>query len=414
MKFQRVKGTKDVYPPESEIREELEKIVIGILKNAGFKPIRTPTFEHTELYLRSTGETSDIVTKEMYTFKDKGGRSLTLRPEGTPGVIRAIIENNLKIPARFYYISPMFRQEKPQKGRLREHYQIGIEVIGEKDPFVDAEVIFLGKHILSALRVKEIEIEINSVGCSLCRKEFKNNFLGYLHDKKELLCDDCKRRLDKNPLRVFDCKNSSCQKIYEKAPKITDFLCNECKSHFEKVKNGLEKFQVEFKVNPKLVRGLDYYTKTVFEMKSGKLGAQNTVLAGGRYDDLFSQLGGPPTPAIGFGFGEERVLLASEGIDYSFKKLTSILPLGEEATDFSIKLLKELRNAGITCVVDYSDKKLSAKLKKADRINADYVIIIGEEELKKKEVIVRNMHTGEQSFVEFEKIVNFFNKKEVG
>ncbi len=405
MQFQRVKGTRDVYPPESIIREELEKRAIGILKNAGFKPIRIPTFEHTELYLRSTGETSDIVIKEMYTFKDKGGRSLTLRPEGTPGVIRAIIENNLKIPARFYYIASMFRQERPQKGRLREHYQIGVEVVGEKEPEVDAELIYIGKKILETLNVKDLKVEINSVGCPGCREEFKKNLLKYLEDKRDKLCDDCKRRLSTNPLRVFDCKKSSCQKVYEKSPKITQYLCEECKSHFEGVKKALSFLGIEFFLNPKLVRGLDYYTRTVFEIKSNKLGAQNTVLAGGRYDNMFCELGGNPTPAIGFAFGEERVILASEGIEYKEKNFLYIIPLGEEAIKIALDFLKKIREKNINSLVDYSLKKLSSKLKKADRLGARYVLIIGEDEIDKKEALLRDMNTGKQVWIPFKKLV---------
>lgn len=409
MRFQRVKGTRDVLAREAMARRELEALVLERLERSGFLPILTPTFESYELYRRSTGESSDIVVKEMYRFEDMGGRELALRPEGTPSIVRAVLEAGLKPPVRLWYVMPMFRQDKPQKGRYREHTQIGAEILGEGEPQVDAELIKLGYDLFNEMGIRGMYIELNSIGCRGCRPGYVAELSRFLTSHLDELCDDCKVRTRRNPLRVFDCKVKSCHAVLESAPSQGDYLCPECREHFSRVKKGLERFSIPYRENERLVRGLDYYSRTVIEFKSSVLGAQDTVCGGGRYDYLVEDMGGPPTPGIGFAFGVERALLAAKGEEvfkFSGSSIPLLLvPLGEEASQFALELLFTLRNQGLCVQAEFRQGGLSKQLKRASARNAEHVLIIGEEEIGKERFILRNMLRGEQREVTIEEIV---------
>jgi len=408
VKFQRVKGTRDVLSDECLARRELENTVFSIFERAGFRPILTPTFEHYELYARSTGEASDIVIKEMYRFQDMGGRDLALRPEGTPSVIRAILENRMKVPVRLWYMMPMFRQDKPQKGRYREHTQIGAEIVGEGSPYVDAELVKLGFDLFTSIGIEGMFIELNTIGCRKCRPGYTSDLVEFLKARREELCEDCKIRLNRNPLRVFDCKVKSCQDILEAAPLQSEHLCDECREHYEKVKSGLAGFKIPFQENPRLVRGLDYYSRTVIEFKSTKLGAQDTVCGGGRYDYLTEAMGGPATPGIGFAFGVERALLASKGEQTLAYRQTSIplliLPLGEDVKPFVLDLIFKLRSQGQEVQAEFRSGNLSKQLKRANALKARRVLIVGETEINNGRFILRDMSTGEQNELTLEEL----------
>lgn len=403
MRFQRVKGTRDVLPREGFVRQELQELVSRYFLKAGILPILTPTFESCELYERSTGQSSDIVTKEMYRFKDMAQRELALRPEGTPSVIRAVLENNLKLPIRLWYMMPMFRQDKPQKGRYREHTQIGVEILGEAESGVDVELIKLGYDLFSNIGIAGLYLELNSIGCRECRPGYTSTLVAFLEKHKEDLCDDCKLRMTRNPLRVFDCKLQRCQNILKDAPSQSQYLCEECSAHFSGVKRGLGTFSIPYTENARLVRGLDYYSRTVIEFKSTTLGAQDTVCGGGRYDYLMEEMGGQPAPGIGFAFGVERALLASKGESilefpgYAIPLL--LLPLGERGASFGLELAFRLREKGIHVQLEYREAGLSKLLKRASARNARYVLIIGDDEIAKGRFILRNMTTSEQKEV---------------
>lgn len=406
MKYARSKGTRDILPPESFKKYWVEMIFRQTVSQYGFVEITTPVFEPTELFLRSTGESTDIVTKQMYTFTDQGERSLTLRPEGTPGVVRAIIENSIKLPVRFFYIEPMYRYERPQKGRYREFYQLGIEVIGETSPWLDAEVIEIGARFFAAVGINDCSIQINSVGCPECRPKFRQTLINFLADKKDKICEDCKIRLEKNPLRVFDCKKENCQKIYEDAPKVRQSLCKQCADHFTAVTQALTERNIKYTINDRMVRGLDYYTKTAFEYISTKLGAQDSLGGGGRYDNLVEELGGPKTPAIGFALGEDRTTLVAEPPESVMQpKLISIIYFSEKELPYAIKLADELRKVNIPVYINYDLKKLRTQLSYADTLKARYAIIIGEDEIAKGFLTLRDMISGEQQNIPSEEIV---------
>jgi len=412
VRYRRVKGTRDILPHEAEARRGLQQLVCDRLSRAGFLPILTPTFEYYELYQRSTGESSDIVTKEMYRFQDMGGRDLALRPEGTPSVMRAVLENRLKLPIRLWYVMPMFRQDKPQKGRYREHTQIGVEIIGEAEPQADIELIKLGFDLFTLMGIKGMFLELNTIGCRECRPEYTEHLTGFLKEHQNELCADCKVRMNRNPLRVFDCKVASCQNILKGAPSQRERLCPACIEHFDAVKAGLERFSIPYAENERLVRGLDYYSRTVIEFKSSTLGAQDTVCGGGRYDYLMGELGGPPTAAVGFAFGVERALLASRGEGIFEFNQSSIplllLPLGEEAKVYSLELLFKLREAGIGVQAEFRSGNLSKQLKRANTRNACKVLIIGENEIASGKFILRDMQTGDQQEVGFDELLNLF------
>ena len=408
------KGTKDVLPKDSYKWQYLEKIAREVSNSFNFSEIRTPTFEHTEVFLRGVGETTDIVNKEMYTFLDKGNRSITLKPEGTAGVARSFIENGLYsevLPQKLYYITQCFRYERPQAGRLREFHQFGVELLGAEKPIADAEAILLAKTYLNRLGITELSLYINSIGCPICRAKFHDALREYLGDRKDALCELCKDRMEKNPLRVFDCKNEDCKEIIKNAPKILDYLCDDCKEHFDKLKNYLTAMGVEYKVNPYIVRGLDYYTKTVFEFVSDKIGAQGTVCGGGRYDNLISSIGGPKTSGIGFAMGMERLLIVMENSGIEIPKLEPvkiyIAPMGENESLKASELLIYLRANGVKCETDLAGKSIKAQFKYADKIGAKFVGVIGSFELSKGVIKVKEMATGEEKEVKFTDLAEY-------
>ena len=397
LKFTRIKGTRDILPPESEVRNQLWQKARQVLMRYGYGFITTPTFEATELFVRSVGENTDIVEKEMYTFQDRGGRSLTLRPEGTAGVVRAYLENHLIPPVKLAYYENVFRAEKPQKGRLREFWQIGVEFIGSGDPLADAETIELGATLLKEFGFRDLKLEINSIGTPEDRKRYREVLLKYLEERREQLCEDCQRRMYRNPLRVLDCKIDAPK--FKDAPNILDYLSGESRTHFETVLKYLESWGISYTINNRLVRGLDYYTHTVFEFKVEGLGAQDTVLAGGRYDGLVEELGGPPTPAVGFALGEERVIIALNLSGQPPRPEYFIVTHGDEARNFAINLLRELRAEGISVDMAHTPRSMKSQMKLANRLGVRYVLIIGEDELQAGKVKIRDMDSGEESLV---------------
>ncbi len=408
------KGTKDVLPKDAYKWQYLENTAREVANSFNFSEIRTPTFEHTEVFLRGVGETTDIVNKEMYTFLDKGNRSITLKPEGTAGVARSFIENGLYsevLPQKLYYITSCFRYERPQAGRLREFHQFGVELLGTSKPVADAEAILLAKTYLNKLGITELSLYINSIGCPDCRAKFHQALKEYLRDSYGDLCELCRERMEKNPLRVFDCKNETCKGIMKNAPKILDYLCEDCKDHFDKLKEYLTAMGVEYKVNPYIVRGLDYYTKTVFEFVSDKIGAQGTVCGGGRYDNLISSIGGPKTAGIGFAMGLERLLIVMEnsGIEIPAPQEVKIYiaSMGNAESVKACELLISLRNSGIKCETDLSGKSIKAQFKYADKIGAKYVGVIGSFELEKGVIKVKEMQSGIEEEIEFSKLIEY-------
>lgn len=407
MLTQAPKGTKDVLPSESGKWQYIENKVRDLCARFGYREIRTPVFEHTELFLRGVGDTTDIVQKEMYTFLDKGERSITLKPEGTAGVVRAFVEHNLYAdaqPTKMYYLStPVFRYEKPQAGRLREHHQFGVEVFGASGPSVDAEVIIVALTLLTELGIKGLALNINSIGCPECRPAYNAALRAFLESKSDELCGNCKERMHTNPLRVLDCKEAKCREIVKYAPVMLDCLCDDCNAHFKGLKARMQAMDIAYSVNPHIVRGLDYYTKTVFEIISTDIGAQGTVCGGGRYDGLVEQLGGPSIPGIGFGMGIERLLLVLESLGIGLLQPRAcdayICTLGEEASIKGLVIASSLRDAGIKADVDHMRRSLKAQLKYAAKLGAAYVVILGEDELKNGMAMVRNMSASEEKMV---------------
>jgi len=401
MEFKAVRGVEDLIPPESEKFERVVESFKEIVKKAGFREVILPIFEEAGLFARSVGETTDIVQKEMYVFEDKGGRVIALRPEGTASAVRAYVEHGVfaREPfTKWFYVGPMFRFERPQAGRKRQFFQAGCEVFGLSSPGADAEVIKVADDVLKSLGV-DTTLEINSIGCEKCRPEYRKVLLEFLENQRENLCEDCQRRFERNPLRVLDCKNEKCREIVSGAPLITDFLCSECKEHFDGVKSYLRALEVEFTVNPFLVRGLDYYTRTVFEFKSKKLGAQSTVLAGGRYDRLISQLGGPDTPALGFALGVDRVMLLLPEVEEK-REGVFVITGGEEAYREGLKLVDTLRKKGIRAEIDHRQGSFKSQMKAADRVKAKYAVIIGEMELSEGFYSLKELETGKQERVD--------------
>lgn len=392
------KGTKDVLPEETYKWHYVEDKIREVTKLYNIKEIRTPTFEHTELFLRGVGETTDVVNKEMYTFLDKGERSITLKPEGTAGSARCFIENNLQVnlPLRTYYITPVFRYEKPQAGRLREHHQFGLEYYGLESPESDAEVISVAYNFFKKLGIKPT-LYINSIGCSECRKSYHDAMKAYLSTNVENLCPTCKERMEKNPLRVLDCKVPTCKEIVKSAPSVLDYLCENCQNHHNSLKENLEFIGIPFKENPKIVRGLDYYTRTVFEFVAEGLGSQDTVCGGGRYNNLIESLGGKPTPAVGFGMGLERLLLTVEasGNKIENDEVPSVFVINAGQKLRSIKLVNDLRELGISALTEYGEKSIKSQMKNANKIGAKFVIVIGDNEVESNSVVIKNMATGE-------------------
>jgi len=407
------KGTQDILPEDISKWYYIENVIKETLNKYGYKEIRTPFFEYTDLFVRGIGESTDIVTKEMFTFPDRKGRSLTLRPEGTAPVVRAYLENSMGRTSKvikLFYLGPMFRCEKPQAGRFRQFNQFGIEIIGTKSPAADAEVIITVLDVYKKLGLRNLEISINSVGCKKCRIDYVRKLKKYLKNKKDFLCSECKERYIKNPLRVLDCKKDNCKRIIEEAPMITENLCQECESHFAQVKSYLDDQKIIFHENPRLVRGLDYYTKTAFEIISGELGAQNAIGGGGRYDDLVEELGGKPTPAVGFAAGIERMIITIEQqkVEWPAEKGLDIFvaKVDEKNKATSFRLLQKIRNAGLSADMDYSEGSLKSQMRIANKIGARYTVIVGEEELSKNMVILRNMKTKEQKEIKIDNLIN--------
>jgi len=410
--IQRPKGTRDIVPNEIEKWQFIEQLFKNTVENCGFKEIRVPVFESTDLFLRGVGDTTDIVQKEMYTFEDKGGRSITLRPEGTAGCVRAYIENgmsSLPSPVKLWYNITTYRYENVQKGRYREFRQLGTELIGSSSYNADAEIIIMANELFKKLNMgNKITLEINSIGCPTCRKEYQKALKEYVNSNIDNYCNDCKNRLEKNPMRILDCKVESCKKANENAPVITDYLCKECKEHFKGLRNILDEVEIKYFVNPKIVRGLDYYTKTVFEFVSKEYGF--TVLAGGRYDGLVSELGGQDTPAIGFAMGVDR-LVEMYTEPYKTKRLQLfIATIGEKADLYAIKLAKQLREEGIFVEKDICERSIKAQFKYADKMKAKFVITLGDNEIETNMARLKDMDTGEEKEINLNEVLGIFTK----
>ncbi len=399
------KGMKDLLPSESHKWQYVEDVFRTLAETYGYKEIRTPMVESTELFARGIGDTTDVVQKEMYSF-EKADRSLTLKPEGTAGVVRAFIENKLYaegLPAKYYYITPCYRYEKMQKGRSREFHQFGIECFGASGMMADAEVIRIAYDVLKTLGIDDVKLKINSIGCPNCRAEYRKALQDFLRPNLDKLCDTCKSRFDRNPMRILDCKSPECQALVKGAPVMLDYLDEDCRNAFEELKSLLDAYGVPYEVDPGIVRGLDYYTKTAFEFVSDKLGSQSTVCGGGRYDKLIEQLGGPDTPGVGFGMGIERLMLILEASGFKFDpdKTSDLLicGLGEKAKIKAIELAEDLRGSGVSVMIDVMDRGLKAQFKYADRLNVPYVAVIGDDELAKGVVSLRDMKRSEQKEV---------------
>lgn len=410
------KGTKDVLPNDSYKWQYIEKMARELAIVYGFKEIRTPVFEHTEVFLRGIGDTTDVVNKEMYTFKDKGDRSITLKPEGTAGVVRSFIENGMQsdvLPKKLFYITPCFRYENPQAGRLREFHQFGVEVLGSPTSDMDAEVILFVKSLFDKLGIDSLELNINSIGCKECRKTYNDALKEYLRPHLSKMCETCRERFEKNPLRILDCKEEKCKEICKNAPRMIDHLCDDCKNHFEKVKGLLDACGVSYKVDPNIVRGLDYYTKTVFEFVSGSIGAQSTVCGGGRYDGLVEEMGGGKVQGVGFAFGIERLLLLMDSVGVTLPDDNGVklylAPMGEEQYKTAFNIAQTLRNKGVKVEIDHMNRSVKAQFKYADKIGAEYVVVIGSGEIESGKVNVKRMSDGEQQQVDLDKITEYFN-----
>ena len=408
MKIRIPKGTRDMLPEEAHKWHYVENLARRLTHLGGYREVRTPVFEHTELFQRGVGDTTDVVQKEMYTFEDRGNRSMTLKPEGTAGVVRAFVESGLAqgpLPVKMYYLTPVFRYEKPQSGRLREHHQFGVEIFGAGEPSMDAEVIALGSRFLHEAGLRKIQLKLNGIGCPVCRPGYQKALQEYFRASEESLCSTCRERLETNPMRILDCKVPSCRPVAEGAPVMLDYLCDDCREHFDAVRKCLEAIGIPFSVDPHIVRGLDYYTRTVFEFVSDSIGAQGTVLGGGRYNGLVSQLGGPELPGIGFGMGIERLLLTleAEGVSIpappyleAYVTVRGALPEREEA----LKIVEGLRSEGIACDMDHTGRSLKAQFKYADKLHVPYVLTLGEEEYRQGTVRIRNMADGREDTVQ--------------
>ena len=410
------KGTMDILPEDSYRWQYIENEMRRIAKEFGAKEIRTPVFEHTELFLRGVGDTTDVVEKEMYTFNDKGDRSITLRPEGTASAVRSFIEHgmfNNPMPAKLFYIISCYRYEKPQAGRFREFRQFGVEYFGSQSPSADAEIMELALTLYERMGLKDLTLNINSIGCPKCRSVFNQKLREFLQANYDELCDTCKNRFERNPMRIMDCKSPVCKKIVEGAPTLIECICDECRDHFESVKKHLEVSNIKYNIDPYIVRGLDYYTKTVFEITAKNKNSNNTICGGGRYDGLVEELGGNPTPACGFAMGMERLLLTMEeqGIEIEDNSQIKLFigNIGKENAYVAHKLCHELRCAGISCDTDHMDKSVKAQLKYANKIGAMYTLVIGDDDVKNNKVSVKRMSDGALFDVELDagKIAEF-------
>ena len=406
------RGTKDILPDSVGDWNYVEGEIRELCRRFGYSEIRTPIFEHTELFQRGIGEGTDVVDKEMYTFTDRGDRSITLRPENTASAVRAYLQNKLYAESnlvKLFYIGSMFRYDRPQAGRMREFHQFGVEALGEANPAVDAEVILLAMSLLEGLGLKDLELSINSVGCPKCRSKYRTMLQDFFRDKLDDLCEDCRSRFDRSPLRILDCKKDSDKPYMADAPKITDCLCDECSDHFAKLKEHLANAGISFQHDPRLVRGLDYYTKTAFEIKYPPLGAQSAVAGGGRYDGLIEEMGGSPTPAVGFATGLERLLLAVESQNLLPEKNRSVdayvVALGEAAQSEGFKLLNNLRKAGLSAAMDFAGRSMKAQMKQANKLGARYALILGDDEIAEGVVMLRSMSDSQQEKVALAEVI---------
>ena len=412
------KGTKDIMPDQVYKWHYIEKKWKDVCQRYGFKEIRTPIFEHTELFQRGIGDTTDVVQKEMYTFNDHGGRSITLKPEGTSPAVRAFIEHKMYAevqPIKLYYDIPCFRYEKPQSGRLRQFHQFGVETFGTPNMVADAEIIAIGYDFLTSMGVSDLTLEINSVGCPHCRAEHRKVLKEFLAPKFDQLCDTCKSRYDKNPMRILDCKSPQDQELVQGAPMMIDFLCDDCKKAFEELQQNLDAIGIPYVINPKIVRGLDYYTKTAFEFVTNSLGAQGTVCGGGRYDNLVQEVGGPPIPGVGFGLGKERLLMLMEANGVEIPKPSAcdvfIATMGEKAKLYGQKLLLTLRRDGYKCQIDDLQRNFKGQFKYADRLGAKLAVVIGDNELENGVATCKDMISGELTEVRFEDLKAEIDKR---
>lgn len=404
MAYQAPKGTRDVTPAESYRWQYVEELIRRTTARYGFKEIRTPVIEHTELFLRSVGDTTDVVQKEMYTFNDKGGRSITLKPEGTAGTVRMFVEHGLfaeAMPLKVYYLNcPVFRYERPQAGRLREHHQFGVECFGAPEPSADAEVISMAWDIFTAMGARDLTVKLNSIGCPKCRDRYQAALKAYLSEHKDELCEDCQMRLEKNPLRVLDCKVESCKRINAGAPQTLDYVCDECRAHMDKLRGYLDAIGIPYEMDPMLVRGLDYYTRTVFEIVSGAAGAQGTLCGGGRYDGLVNEIGGPQVAAVGFGLGVERLLLYLDQLGVEIPKPDPvdvlIFGMGDDERQKAFELVNGLRKLGFSADTDHVGRSVKANFKYAGKTEAKHVLVIGGNELEAGKGNIKRMATGEQ------------------
>lgn len=407
------RGTKDILPNEVTTWLYVENILRKVCQSFGYQEIRTPIFEHTELFKRGIGDATDVVEKEMYTFLDRGERSITLRPENTAGVVRSFVENKLYADLqvqKLFYIGSMFRYDRPQAGRYREFHQFGIEALGSSAASLDAECILLAVTVLQKLGLKDLQLKINSVGCSNCRPQYRAKLQEFFKEKKDELCEDCQSRLERNPMRILDCKNLHCNELVKDAPVLTECLCDECRDHFTNVQHFLDSVGIKYEIDHNLVRGLDYYTKTAFEVQYPPLGAQSAVAGGGRYDGLVEQIGGPATPGIGFAMGLERIILALEKQNLLSQnlKFTDVFCVCNNSDNFPkmFKIVNELRNKGLSVEFDYSLGSIKSQMKKANKFQAKKTLIFGDDEMTRECVILRNMQTGEQKEIAIENIFN--------
>lgn len=408
------KGVKDVLPQDGYKWQYVESVARKICKLSNVKEIRTPTFEYTELFTRSIGDDTDVVSKEMYTFEDKGGRSLTLKPEGTACVARSYVENSLEaesLPLKMFYITPVFRYENPQAGRYREHHQFGVEVYGAASALMDYEVIRLAYDYLSALGIKELKLRLNSIGCPVCRSKYNAALKEYLSSKMDSLCTTCKERFAKNPLRIIDCKVPSCKEVVAGAPRIIDYICDDCKEHLRQLEEYLTEAEITYEIDPDIVRGLDYYNKTVFEFVTTALGAQGTVCGGGRYDRLVESVGGKPTPCVGFGLGLERLIMLMEALNLPFGNDNGIdVFVMNQNADFvkqCLSMVRTLRSSGISAETDYTGRSLKAQFKYADKIGARHAVVIGESEISSDRYSVKRFSDGKIFEMKKDEIVGF-------
>lgn len=407
------RGTKDIFGEEAVKYTYISKIAQEIFESYGYTFIKTPIFEETDLFKRGIGEGTDVVEKEMYTFRDRGDRSLTLRPENTASVVRSYLENGIygkEDVTKYYYNGSMFRYERPQAGRQREFNQIGVEVLGESSPILDAEVISMSYSLLEKLGISDLEVHINSVGTNASRTKYREKLLNFLEPIKEELCEDCRMRMEKNPLRVLDCKIDKCKELTKGAPSIIDSLAEEERVHYETVKKYLDIFGVKYVEDPKLVRGLDYYSSTVYEIVTNKLGAQGTVLGGGRYDNLLKQLGDKDIPAVGFAAGVERMMMLLENYPKNNPEVY-VAWLGENTQEFGLKIAKDLRDNGIKTFVDFNSKGMKSHMKKADKLAVKYCIIVGEDEMNKGVVVLKDFNARTQEEMSLEKVIEIIKTK---